>query len=110
MKVQTQCLSGQALDWAAAICLGGKVRTEFGVFLNRGRGYECFAPSNNPDQAERIIKSRGIAIKLSDYGAAAYKWAASVESGHLATGPTKSIAAAPSSGAAVLSGDAGALG
>ena len=94
MKAQTQDLTGAALDWAAAICVGGKVRTEFGVFLNRGRGYEYFTPSTSPEQAERIIKSKRIAIKLSDgYGGPAYKWAASVESGHMATGPTKSIAA-----------------
>jgi hypothetical protein len=94
VKVQTQYLTGAALDWAAAICVGGDVRTEFGVFLNRGRGYEYFTPSTNPEQAKRIIKSKRIAIKLSDgYGGPAYKWAASVESGHMATGPTKSIAA-----------------
>ena len=94
MKVQTQYLTGTALDWAAAICVGGDVRTEFGVFLNRGHGFEYFSPSANPEQAERIIKSKRITIKLSDgYGGPAYKWAASVESGHMATGPTKSIAA-----------------
>jgi hypothetical protein len=94
VKAQTQDLTGAALDWAAAICVGGKVRTEFGVFLNRGRGYEYFTPSTSPEQAERIIKSKRIAIKLSDgYGGPAYKWAASMPSGHMATGPTKSIAA-----------------
>lgn len=56
MKIKVSKASGPVLDWMVATGLGGKVRTENGVFLNQGAGYEYFTPSSSWEQGGPIIE------------------------------------------------------
>jgi hypothetical protein len=53
--MKTSELTGPALDWAVAKAIGGTIRTENGVFLNQGDGYEYFTPSSSWGQGGQII-------------------------------------------------------
>lgn len=85
--MKTSELIGPTLDWAVAKCEGGTVRTENGVFLNRGDGYEYFTPSTDWTQGGPIIEREGInLVKMHSKG-----WHA--DCGKIATGPTPLVAA-----------------
>jgi hypothetical protein len=61
--MKTNELTGAALDWAVAKCEGGTIRTEHGVFLNQGDGYDYYTPSTNWSQGGPIIEREGIATR-----------------------------------------------
>lgn len=64
--MKTSELTGRALDWAVAKCEGGTIRTENGVFLNQGDGYDYFTPSTYWAQGGPIIEREGINLSV-DY-------------------------------------------
>ena len=59
--MKTSELTGAALDWAVAKCEGGAIRTEHGVFLNQGDGYDYYTPSTDWAQGGPIIERERIA-------------------------------------------------
>lgn len=65
---KTSELTGAALDWAVAKCEGGDIRTEHGVFLNQGDGYDYYTPSTDWAQGGPIIERKGMHIsRIGDY-------------------------------------------
>jgi hypothetical protein len=58
--MKTSELTGATLDWAVAKCEGGTIRTEHGVFLNQGDGYDYYTPSTDWAQGGPIIEREGI--------------------------------------------------
>ena len=55
MKIKVSEATGPVLDWMVAKALGGTIRTEHGLFLNQGDGYEYFTPSSSWEQGGPII-------------------------------------------------------
>jgi len=79
MKTKTAELTGAALDWAVAKCEGGAIRTEHGVFLNQGDGYDYYTPSTDWAQGGPIIEREKIDtnhISIDQYSGDSY-WVAS---------------------------------
>ncbi len=62
MKIKTSELQRPALDWAVATCVGGTIKTEHGVFLNQGDGYDYFTPSIDWAQGGPIVERNWEAI------------------------------------------------
>lgn len=52
--------TGQVLDYLVAKCVGGSIRTEHGVFLDQGDGYEYFTPTVDWAQGGPIKEEHGI--------------------------------------------------
>ena len=85
--MKTSELTGRALDWAVAKCEGGTIRTENGVFLNQGDGYDYFTPSTYWAQGGPIIEREK--LTLSDCGGG---WAAGLCGTLNSFGPTALVA------------------
>lgn len=62
MKISTQALTGNNLNWAVATALGGKIMIEptGQIFVNLGEGYEYFTPDSDDAQAGAIMDRFGI--------------------------------------------------
>ena len=91
--MKTSELTGAALDWAVAKCVGGNIRTENGVFLNQGDGYEYFTPSTNWSQAGPIIEREKMAIMLCESDGDWLADLSGTDKVFTASGPTPLIAA-----------------
>lgn len=66
MQIKTSELTGATLDWAVAKCEGGTIRTEHGIFLNQGDGYDYFTPSTDWSQGGPIIEREFIEFGVSE--------------------------------------------
>jgi hypothetical protein len=104
MKVRVSEAVGPVLDWMVAKAEGGTIRTEHGVFLNQGDGYDYFTPSTNWDQSGPIVERECIGFEwmasewkaTQNYAGVPYKDAPSMRpigQRHLCYGPTPLIAA-----------------
>jgi hypothetical protein len=73
MRIKTSELKDLALDWAVAKCEGGTIRTEHGVFLNQGDGYDYYTPSTDWAQGGPIIERERVSLfeDVNDWSAKA---------------------------------------
>ena len=94
--MKTSELTGAALDWAVAKCMGHRVAENYGSYIRiylpdpKQAGYTlAFCPSTDWTQGGPIIEREMIQIKENGYG----YWFAKIGKGKFMRGPTPLIAA-----------------
>jgi len=97
MKTKTSELTGAALDWAVAKCIGHRVAENYGSYIRiylpdlKQSGYTlAFCPSTDWSQGGPIIEREGIELLCESLG---FCWVAIPQKGPEWRGPTPLIAA-----------------